>query len=372
MRDGFESYRAELEGVRLTAGSKDALKASLKNRAGENSPACRPRRLSAGARLGLAAAVICLLTGAGVAVAAASPTLQGMFGGGAGYGQSSGLIGRSVERDGWTVTITDCVGDDLNLYVGLELTAPEGTVLDADGYFFGEDGWGGTIEFTSPAARGMGMTWTQAHQLPDDAPADNHLAFVASVRGFSDKTGDGRSYNGQQIRMVLPGLYHSIGWDQENRKSILVQDCGATWDFGRMTVSYPDSTIHLEPNVTVTTLDVEAVVKSIDISPLCTRVLIEGDALKGHHSWVPKNAPDGFYGCIEYQEITLYDKDGGSYSLTHESCDLAGSGCSGGTDTSEDGFVYLRRAYGRSGDERLVDVENLSAISVCGVMIPIE
>lgn len=370
MRDGFESYRAELEGVRLTEESKRSLKERLQNHSRETGH--RPRRLPAGARLAAVAAVICLLTGAGVAVAAASPTLQGMFGGGAGYGQSSGLIGRSVERGGWTVTITDCVGDDLNLYVGLELTAPEGTVLDADDYFFGEDGWGGTIEFTSPAARGMGMTWTQARQLPDDNPADNRLTFVSSVRGFSDKTGDGRSYNGQQIRMVLPGLYHSTGWDQENRKPILVQDCGTTWDFGRMTVSYPDSTIRLEPNVTVTTLDVEAVVTSIEISPLCVQVHIAGDELKGHHDWVPKNAPDGFYGCMEYQEITLYDKDGGAYSLTCENCDLSGSGCSGGTDTSEDGFVHLRRAYGRSGNEQLVDVENLSAISVCGVLIPIE
>ena len=80
----------------------------------------------------------------------------------------------------------------------------------------------------------------------------------------------------------------------------------------------------------MTTLGVEAVITQVEVSPLGVYVRIEGDALKGHHSWVPKNAPDGWYGCVEYQEILLCDTEGHVLTVDGVTSDCSGSGCSGG------------------------------------------
>ena len=118
------------------------------------------------------------------------------------------------------------------------------------------------------------------------------------------------------------------------------------------------------PELPVTTLGVEAMITQVEVSPLGVYVRIEGDALKGHHGWVPKNAPDGWYGCVEYQEILLCDTEGHVLTVDGVESDCSGSGCSGGTDTGEDGYLVLARAF-----DHLVDVDTLTAISICGVEI---
>ena len=139
-------------------------------------------------------------------------------------------------------------------------------------------------------------------------------------------------------------------------------DCNETWNFST-TINLSDHIIRLKPNLPVHTLDVDAVITDVVVSPLTVFVNIEGDALKGHHSWVPKNAPDGWYGCIDYQEIILYTKDGTAIPMMEG---LAGSGCSGGTDSTEDGWIQLMRR-----PDIPLDVENLASISICGVEIPL-
>ena len=374
MLDNLDGYKEELDRVRLTEDSKRALAASL----GRRERRAQPRRalhLPGGLRqAAVVAAVLCLLTSAAVAVVAASPTLRdSVFGGGAGYEQSSGFIGQSIEKNGWTLTITDCVGDDLDLYLGLELEAPEGTVLDQETYFFGDRTFDFTMKFPDLGRNGGAEG---LHCLPDDDPSDNRLSFLLHARAFKFFQENTGSFNGQRVRLAFPGLSHYIWIEEEPEwRREVVRDCGETWDFGTLTVSYPDSTIHLEPNLPVTTLDVEATITEVEISPLSVRVLIEGDALKGHHSWVPRNAPDGYYGCTEYQEIILYSEDGSAFSVEIGDTDQSGSGCSGGELPDEEGYLVLRRTYGRKVNGipgRLVDVESLTAVSICGVVIPLK
>lgn len=49
--------------------------------------------------------------------------------------------------------------------------------------------------------------------------------------------------------------------------------------------------IRLEPDLPVTTLGVEATITRVEVTPIGVYVYIEGDALKGHHSWVPRMRP---------------------------------------------------------------------------------
>ena len=115
MRDGFESYRAELDGLRLTEESRERLADRL---TGRRSLEADRRSHRPGGRLGRAAviaAAACLLAAVGgAAVVSSVPTLRDRFFGGdsAGYRQSGGFVGRAVENNGWTLSITDCVGDD--------------------------------------------------------------------------------------------------------------------------------------------------------------------------------------------------------------------------------------------------------------------
>ena len=355
MREDFESYKTELDRVRLTEESKRVLAESLRHHKAADRPEIRSRRLTAGAgRIAAVAAVVCLLVTGAVAGVVASPTLRDLvFGESAGYEQSSGFVGKSVERDGWTVTITDCIGDDRNLYLGIEVEAPEGVVLDAQNYCFLEcmddfiwDGGGGGM-------RG----------LPDDDPTDNKIYFM---QRYYRSSFDADGFSGRG-RFVLKKLVHNFKLDEQGAGQY-IEDCGATWDFGYLEVSYPDSTIRLEPNLPVTTLDVEATITSVEVSPLSVLVRIEGDSLRNHHDWVPKNAPDGWYGCIEYQEIYLYTEGGGCIPVNYEDGGSIGGGCGGGSRAEqEEPFIVLSRRL-----DNLVDVDSLTAISICGVMIPLK
>ena len=196
--------------------------------------------------------------------------------------------------------------------------------------------------------------------LEDDDPTDNRISFVYwSNRILSD----GESINGSDICLLLENLCY-LYWDGAGEEVAWAPVCEGTWDFGTFPLSYRDSTLRLTPELPVTTLGVEAVITQVEVSPLGVYVRIEGDALKGHHGWVPKNAPDGWYGCVEYQEILLYDTEGNVLTVDGVTSDCSGSGCSGGTDTSEDGYLVLARAF-----DSLVDVDTLTAISICGVEI---
>ena len=347
------SYREELDKVRLTETGKAALTEELCLRMAEKKEERRPRRL---VRPWIAAAaVLCLLMATAGAAVLASPTLRDrVFGGGPGYDQSSAVIGRSVEQNGWTLTLTDCVGDDRRIYLGIEVTAPEGTVLNQEHYAFAQH----DVDFP-------GHDWAggaSLDQLPDDDPADNRISFVYwSNRILSE----GESINGSDIRLLLGNLSY-LDWDGTGEEVAWIPVCEGAWDFGTFSLTYQDSAIRLTPELPVTTLGVEAVITQVEVSPLGVYVRIEGDALKGHHSWVPKNAPDGWYGCVEYQEILLYDADGHVMTVDGVTSDCSGSGCSGGTNASEEGYLVLARAF-----DSLVDVDTLTAISVCGVEIPL-
>ena len=345
-----ERYRDELNQIRLTNESREDLARALAAR--QEQPAQRPRRRWS--RTAVAAAVLAaVLVGSVGAAVVVPPVVRSYFGDSAGYRQSAVKLGESITKNGWTMTLTDCMADDYTIYLGVTLTAPEGTALDwENGYFFDE--WGSP---TFPELEyGSAGTYTQ---LEDDDPTDNQIRFLLTSYYASYE----ESLHGQLMEVTLGKLFHYAGWNGNEYSYEEIYDCDETWTF-RTTLNYPDHIIRLEPNVSVHTLDVDATITEVIVSPLSVYVHIEGEALKGHHSWVPKNAPDGWYGCVEYQDITLYTKDGNPIPMMD---DQACSGCSGGDlDHPEDGWIHLVRR-----PDTPLDVENLASISVCGVEIPL-
>lgn len=347
--NNFEEYRTELDQLRLTDESKQALLRAMASPHASR----KPRALRGWRRAVLTAAALCVIV---AATAGASqvvvPILQDYYQNSAGYGQSGAELGNSVTKDGWTMTLTDCVGDDYTLYVGIELTAPEGTVLDPGCWF---DDWG--VRFSNPLISGScGLV-----EIDDGDPTDNQAHYI--LKGKYSLEGEIGSIIGQRVTVVLGGVYHHTVWNEEEAIWEREYDSKATWKI-TTTASQPDNTIRLEPDIPVETLGVEAAITKVEVSPLGVYVQIEGDALKGHHSWVERNAPDGWYGCIDYQEITLYTVDGQTIPMMER---LAGSGCSGGTNTEEPGYLFLvRRSDG------LLDLDTLDHISICGTEISLQ
>ena len=341
------NYRRALDRIALTEQSKRALIRSL---AGRAPGGARPRRaLRASAVLILAAIVLAAAAGA---AAWAVPVLRGYYAG-AGYEQSGAPLGHSAVQDGWAMTLTDCVGDSRYLYLGLEVAAPEGTILDAEEYFLDQ------YSFSFPGLEHAGKAWF-LRQLPDGDPSDGRLRFVLWIELYRPPE-DG--LNGQQMTLTLGGLYHHTGWNSAAKEWDVEYDCGGSWSFGELTVSYPDNTIRLAPNKTVCVLDVQATVTRVEVSPIGVYVAIEGDALRGHH-----NKYNNGY-CTALPEITLWDRDGVALEPDKSAAPFGvrgGSGCSGGTDLSEPGGLYLVRSYGY-----LLDLNTLDHISVCGVDIPL-
>ena len=345
-----EAYRSELDQVCLTAAGKEALVRRLCR--GEETPRRPTRRPWRTFRTAVLAAVaLCaLIMGVGAAVVHL-PVLQGYYGGGAGYEQSAVAVGESVTKSGWTLTLTDFVADDYNLYAGFTLAAPEGTVLDQGAYGFAR--WG------VPKFPGLDLAGASHIEfLEDSDPSDNVLHFVQWSTYTME---EGQRISGQSVELTLGGLYHLTNWNEERLSWERAYDCEETWTFCT-TIAVPGRVIRQVPGLPVHTLEVDAVITKLEVSPIGVYVYIEGDALKGHHDWVPRNAPDGWYGCIEYQEITLYTTDGTAIPMMDG---MNGSGCSGGTDTSEPGYLHIARRA-----DRLLDLDDLDRIEICGVEIP--
>ena len=343
-------YRQELDRVRLTPESKEALKnALIRREKKENRRHVRFFRTAVAV-----AAVICLL---GVSVGAAAvvlPVLRSYYDSSAGYEQSATTMDRSVTADGWTLTLTDCVGDSRFLYFGVEVTVPEGVSLD---------------HAFSPLSTTLLLDGTQrpmAHYwkvLEDDDSNDSklHLVLWSEWRGQEDTpiTLD----SAQNLVFSVEGMGYS-NWNDSTNTWDHVSVCDAVWDFGNISLPGASMTKTLYPNVTVSLLDTSAQVTKIEISPIGVCVWIEGDGLKGHHD----KYNNGY--CIELPQINLYDANG---MLLEPDPQLApfgirgGSGCSGGTDTSQQGALHLVQTYGY-----LLDMDKLDHLTVCGVEISLQ
>lgn len=338
------NYQNELDQIKLTGESKAALTASL---TAHNRSAAHQRRKRLPSVIAAAAAV-CVLATSAAAIGLAHPVLAERFQNSSGYQQSGTALGQSVTQDGWTMTLTDSVMDEYNVYIGIEIAAPEGTVLDQQEYNF--DDW--DIRF--PRLEELGGA-SHYEQVQDSDPADNKVQFILWAT-YSMR--EEQSLNGETAELCFEGLYHNGAWNEEACAYERIYDFDQTWSF-TTEITLPENVICLTPNVPVHTLDVDATITRLEVTPIGVYVYIEADTLKGHHDWVPKNAPDGWYGCVEYQEITLYLTDGTAIPMTEG---MNGSGCSGGTDTSEPGTLRLARR----GDT-LIDMDALDHITVCGV-----
>lgn len=355
MHEDFERYRQELDRVRLTAESKKALAESL-GRCQTRGRTIRPLRMR---RIIAAAAVVCLLavlSVAGIAQINAGPTLGTFFSGDqAGYDQSSGVIGRSAENDGWIITVTDCVGDDYMGFLGIEVEAPEGVVLDAEYYEIYAD--------NDYDAKGSHSLKGFFYSLPDDDPTDGKIHMI------HDWYARGGEANHQFMRLKLVDLTENRGylWDEHNWDRPMVKE--GEWDFGWIDIDYADNAIRLSPMVELpceadlTDTGVEKLIlEEVVISPvgLYFRTNISLPYPVALEDWLEENM---------WFTVQLLDTDGNEIPLVNPRF----YGLSGTyicfTDTTN-----AMNTADFEGQARLdlVDLDRVASVSVCGVTIPLK
>lgn len=223
------------------------------------------RRRATARQIVLIAAAIALLATAAVAAAVAGPTLRDhLFGAGPAYDRSSAAVGKSVTVDGWTATITDCVGDDYNVYLGIEIEAPEGTVLDRDDY----RAWVECSDDNDQLVAGY-STGFWLDRLPDSNPTDNRVQFSYQQTSFSG------GQTGITLHLKLTDLFHSPVWNEEKKEYDTTNLWEGTWDFGEITLEFTDTTARLRPNLP---LGGGVTLAEINVSPLGVYGVLSGEA----------------------------------------------------------------------------------------------
>lgn len=295
----------------------------------------KPRRVL---RTGLVAAVIAALL---VVIAGATflfaPVLKDYFGESASYvyQKNSQILNLNKTVDGWTLTLTDCVGDDRFLYIGMELTAPEGTIPNPNANL----DWYNLVVPDGVIAR-----TSNVERLPDSDPADNKIQFA-----FWQATNN--SLNNQTLDLTFGKLSQRI---EPGSVDIAVHE--GFWHFPVVPIDFPQNEINLKPNSALPFLEGVTTLADVKVTPLCVEVSLSGGSLLDIHT---KGAEkDGCYGvCNKSVEIALYNTDGAKLELPK----LRNIG---GYDNPELGTMTVIFSL-----QSIVDLDALGAIEICGTSI---
>lgn len=366
MHEDFERYKAELDRVRLTGESKRALAESLGRRSeGKTAAYKRPLRVR---HIIAAAAAVCLLAALAVpaiAQVAGIPTLGSIFAGDqAGYDQSSGVIGRTMENDGWTVTITDCVGDESYCYLGVEVTAPEGTVLDGD-YYLMDAEFDSNMRYKGNGGGADGLL----RPLADDDPTDNKVRMVFQWSEL------GAGLSGARVRLKLTNFWEQFDYNWEEHDWNKEYLSHGEWDFGWMTADYTNAVRHIPVEDTpIEGGDGLLLVDEVVVSPLGVRFSF------ANRPW-SVDWCDNWYIPMVKETLTVLDTDGNEipvyFSRSGQDID---AGKAYRNDEIYAGWTWYVR-FGQEPDHTddhrkesltLVDLDRIASVSVCGVMIPVK
>lgn len=287
-------------------------------------------------------------------------------------------LNRSETYNGWTVSLTDCIGDDTNVYLWVDVTAPEGTILAPlhDGWFYGDF----SLEFPAGVS---GTVGSGIAPIPDQNPQDNRISFCLDL-GVHDGT-----LRGQSIDVTLDTLVDRWWSDPLTDQAELHEwdVMGAikdhVWVFEDVVLNYPDQAVRLTPDLEIPYMDGTATLTNIEITPLTTTVRIEGGSCYDHHGRAAAEAagtaipvssdPDNWFECWDALETTLVMKDGTTVETPETG--LGGSVCRDGVSSETyHGIPYVQKTFQYAENSnliapRVIDPSQVDYILVCGVQV---
>lgn len=303
-------------------------------------------------------------------------------------------LNRSETYNGWTVELTDCIGDDSNVYLWVDVTAPEGTALTPP-----EGGWiSSSFQAELPEDVSAAMM-TSLTALPDEDAGDNRISFCLELNSL-----DG-NLRGQTVDFTLEPIV-DVWWTdsgteyaaQHNGSELTEAIRDHTWVFEDVVLDYPDQAVRLTPNLEVPYMDGTATLTKIEITPLTTTVRIEGGSCYDHHGRAAAQQSDGsgdividagsagsvtitdnpqedistWFECWDALETTLVMKDG---TILEPPAISGGTSCQDGvSNDTYKGVPYVeeKSQYAENSNlipPRVIDPSQVDYILVCGVRI---
>ena len=359
-----QEYNRAMDQVKLPPEAGARILRTLEERA--QAPRRRRRR---GPLIAALAAAAALLTGA-AAAAGLSPVLEHYFSDTPEaelslLGAGAVPLNISQSYEGWTVTLTDCVGDDHNIYIGVQVEAPEGTALELPDHSVNGGFSFERYLFDLEDPHGT-YGWTLA-QREDPDPSDNRLWYVLEANIVDPFQ--------RQATIELSDFYDfwywppevSGSWQRQERSETTRAVQGHTFRFEDVPLDYADRTIRLSPNQEVRLLDGTATLTSVEISPITVGARVEGGACVRHHEAVPFDGS-----CDSLLSITLHMRDGTQLQAGKAG---VGGGCSEDPEDASTPFgAFIANTYYYSGmgePARFIDPAQVEAVEVCGAVIPV-
>ena len=272
-------------------------------------------------------------------------------------------LNRSETYNGWTVELTDCIGDDSNVYLWVDVTAPEGTALTPP-----EGGWiSSSFQAELPEDVSAAMM-TSLTALPDEDAGDNRISFCLELNSL-----DG-NLRGQTVDFTLEPIV-DVWWTdsgteyaaQHNGSELTEAIRDHTWVFEDVVLDYPDQAVRLTPNLEVPYMDGTATLTKIEITPLTTTVRIEGGSC-----YNPQEDISTWFECWDALETTLVMKDG---TILEPPAISGGTSCQDGvSNDTYKGVPYVeeKSQYAENSNlipPRVIDPSQVDYILVCGVRI---
>jgi len=247
------------------------------------------------------------------------------------------VVDKTVKNKGSSLTVREVVGSGDNLYVLLNFTAPEGTVLDAYDYRFSG---GSHISFDDRE----GWSFSGYTKLEDADPADNSLDLVLRV------TSDNIPAAGTATLMV-EDLEKADGYGEDYVSLGLP---------GRWKVSFPleytdCAKTQTDLQIPVTLYGQEGTVTEVSLSPLSVTV-------KGTCATLKEMVEEARASEEDWLPVTLRLRDGTALTTSSE----AGDGYGSMADHMDNSF-YTNWTF-----RQVIDIEQVEAVEFYGVEIPVE
>ncbi len=282
-------------------------------------------------------------------------------------------IGMTEQWNGWSMTLTDVVGDYNGVWIGFELKSPEGIHFDPErAYHFNH------TELTPDYLH-------QGINLYDVTVIDDHtLTGLLKLESYGTNNTQKPEFQNKKIRLILSGfydIYDELDPTAETERYIrqtCTEDYQAvnqhTWVFDDVPLDYKTIEITLTPNEKVSVFQGDATLTKIVISPLSVTARVEGEGCKDHH-FKPTSRPEA------YHDSTLKALDGSVYNqgcwreldikvICKDGSELKFSSSSGSCDDKKSPY-YLEQT---KRTDHIIDLQNIAYIEVCGkqYIIPIE
>lgn len=342
-------YRDELDKVRLSAQSKQQLIDRLR----KQSVPQTAKKYGRKRRAVVLAVAACVVLAATAGAAVLHDTLQHLW-----TNESQPVyeayktdLGCTQAADGWTVTLTDCVGSESNLYIGVELTVPEG--VDPNGLYQFAD-YDMTLTDGTKTCWGWGI-----NQIPNDVPDGNtlHYAWKMDIAPEMKKIG----LCGKTVDLTIDSINHLV-WNEETGRydEILLFD--HVWKFEDVKLDYPQADRVYTVGKSVEYLGGTAMLDEIMVSPFGVKVNISGGSVFRHHQeHRTKN------GDCTMCALTVYDADG---NVLYDNPLGSGNGSSCNEDT---GRVTIYHDYKNEDWHKvLIDPAKVAKVKVNNVEIPLK